>query len=66
MENETTEKKDKIEEKNINEAKKCEKNNDIYLQDYLKFKKEFFKISLVLGVKFNKNATSRFAKILKQ
>ena len=65
MENETTEKKDKIEEKNINEAKKCEKNNDIYLQDYLKFKKEFFKISLVLGVKFNKNATSRFAKILK-
>ena len=65
MENETTDKKDKIEEKNINEAKKNEKNNDIYLQDYLKFKKEFFKISLVLGVKFSKNDTSRFAKILK-
>ncbi len=46
--------------------KKNEKDNDIYLQDYLKFKKEFFKISLVLGVKFAKNDTSKYVKILKQ
>ena len=46
-------------------SKKQEKENDIYLQDYLKFKKEFHKISLVLGVKFSKNDTSKFVSILK-
>ena len=53
------------EQKNIEEEKKQEKENDIYLQDYLKFKKEFHKISLVLGVKFSKNDTSKFVSILK-
>ena len=48
------------------EEKKKEKENDIYLKDYLKFKNEFCKISLVLGVKFAKNETSKYVKILKQ
>ena len=57
MENEQKEKEE--------QKKNQEKDNDIYLQDYLKFKKEFHKISLVLGVKFAKNDTSKFVSILK-
>ena len=64
MENVINDEKEKNEESVINKENN-NKNNDIYLQDYLKFKKEFFKISLVLGVKFNKNITSRFVSILK-
>ena len=48
-----------------NQENKQEKNNDIYLKDYLKFKKEFIKVSLVLGVKFAKKDSSKFSKILK-
>ena len=42
-----------------------EKENDILLQDYLNWKKHFINITSVLGVKFNKNDTSKFVKILK-
>ena len=42
-----------------------EKENDILLQDYLKWKNHFINITSVLGVKFNKNDTSKFVKILK-
>ena len=71
MEN-TKEDKDK-KEKNIIEENKKEKEeaindkkeNDAFLKDYLKFKKEFLKVELVLGVKFAKNETSKFVKILK-
>jgi len=54
-------------EKTENEAeeKRKERENDIFLQDYLKFKKQFIKFLTVLGVKFNKNDTTKFAKILK-
>ena len=55
-------------EKYKNEQEKIinnKKENDIYLKDYLKFKKEFLRIELVLGVKFSKNDTSKFVKILK-
>ena len=54
-------------EKTENEAeeKRKERENDIFLQDYLKFKKQFIKFLTVLGVKFNKNDTTKFVKILK-
>ena len=54
-------------EKTENEAeeKRKERENDIFLQDYLKFKKQFIKFLIVLGVKFNKNDTTKFVKILK-
>jgi len=45
--------------------KKNDKENDIYLQDYLKFKKQFLRVALVLGVKFAKKDTSKYVKILK-
>ena len=54
------EEKEKENEEKINEREK-----DIFLQDYLKFKKQFVKLFSVLGVKFNKNETSKFVKILK-
>ena len=54
------------EENNINEEKSKQKDNDIFLQDYLKFKNEFIKNVFVLGVKFAKNETSKYVKILKQ
>ena len=47
------------------EEKIKERENDILLQDYLIWKKHFIKISLILGVKFNKKDTSKFVKILK-
>ena len=47
------------------EEKIKERENDIFLQDYIKFKKQFIKISSILGVKFSKNNTSKFVKILK-
>ena len=47
------------------EEKRKEREKDIYLQDYLLFKKHFIKILSVLGVKFPKNDTSKFVKILK-
>ena len=65
MENVIKDEKEKNEENIINKENNNDKNNDIYLKDYLKFKKEFCKISLVLGVKINKNNTSRFVTILK-
>ena len=54
-------------ENEINQAeeKRKEREKDIYLQDYLLFKKHFIKILSVLGVKFPKNDTSKFVKILK-
>ena len=48
-----------------NEDKRKEMEKDIFLQDYLQFKKHFIKCFSVLGVKFNKNNTSKFVKILK-
>jgi len=42
--------------KNDKEEKNA-KENDIYLQDYLKFKKQFLRVALVLGVKFAKKDT---------
>ena len=48
-----------------NEEKIKEREKDIFLQDYLKFKKQFIKLFSVLGVKFNKNQTSKFVSILK-
>lgn len=47
------------------EEKRKERENDIFLQDYLKFKKQFIKITSILGVKFSKKNTSKFVKILK-
>lgn len=52
----------------VEEIKKEEKENqkeDIYLKDYLKFKKEFLRVALVLGVKISKKETSKFIQILK-
>ena len=40
------------------EEKRKERENDIFLQDYLKFKKQFIKITSILGVKFSKKNTS--------
>ena len=57
------ENKSKTEKEEKNEIK--EEINDIYLQDYLKFKKEFLRVSLVLGVKFTKKDTAKYVKILK-
>ena len=54
------EKEEKETEEKINE-----KENDIFLKDYLIWKKQFIKLSSVLGVKFKKNDTSKFVKILK-
>ena len=45
--------------------KNNEGEKDIFLQDYLLWKKHFIKISPILGVKFNKKDTSKFVKILK-
>ena len=50
---------------NEKDEKRKERENDIFLQDYLKFKKQFLKFFTVLGVKFNKNNTTKFVKILK-
>ena len=50
---------------NEEDEKRKERENDIFLQDYLKFKKQFLKFFTVLGVKFNKNNTTKFVKILK-
>ena len=50
---------------NEKDEKIKERENDIFLQDYLKFKKQFLKFFTVLGVKFNKNDTTKFVKILK-
>ena len=50
---------------NEKDEKIKERENDIFLQDYLKFKKQFLKFFTVLGVKFNKNNTTKFVKILK-
>lgn len=50
---------------NEEDEKRKERENDIFLQDYLKFKKQFLKFFAVLGVKFNKNNTTKFVKILK-
>ena len=50
---------------NEKDEKRKEREDDIFLQDYLKFKKQFLKFFTVLGVKFNKNNTTKFVKILK-
>ena len=50
---------------NEEDEKRKERENDIFLQDYIKFKKKFLKFFTVLGVKFNKNNTTKFVKILK-
>ena len=50
---------------NEKDEKIKETENDIFLQGYLKFKKQFLKFFTVLGVKFNKNNTTKFVKILK-
>ena len=50
---------------NEKDEKRKERESDIFLQDYLKFKKQFLKFFTVLGVKFNKNNTTKFVKILK-
>ena len=52
-------------ENKIEEVKNNEREKDIFLQDYLLWKKHFIKISSILGVKFNKKDTSKFVKILK-
>ena len=52
-------------ENKIEEVKNNEREKDIFLQDYLLWKKNFIKISSILGVKFNKKDTSKFVKILK-
>ena len=52
-------------ESKIEEVKNNEREKDIFLQDYLLWKKHFIKISSILGVKFNKKDTSKFVKILK-
>ena len=54
--------------KNKNEENKYEifTIKDEYLEDYLKFKREYLKTDLVYGVKFNKNDTQKYVKILKQ
>ena len=52
-------------EEKENEEKNNEREKDIFLQDYLLWKKHFIKISSILGVKFNKKDTSKFVKILK-
>ena len=53
------------EQNNINQEEKKEKENDILFQDYLKFKNDFIKIALLLGVKFDKKESSKYVKILK-
>ena len=52
-------------ENKIEKVKNNEGEKDIFLQDYLLWKKHFIKISSILGVKFNKKDTSKFVKILK-
>ena len=52
-------------ENKIEKVKNNEGEKDIFLQDYLLWKKHFIKISPILGVKFNKKDTSKFVKILK-
>ena len=61
---EDKEEKNKDDENNKINEKKSQKE-DIYLQDYLKFKKEFLRVSLILGVKISKKETSKFVQILK-